>query len=122
MKIPVTHPIFQVSISFINTEKIELGVASVFILLITSSLNTALTWHFLPIVLSLCLSKSIEQNKKNIVVGVVYRPPDRNLNDFNNELDHLVSIISKENKTVFLLGDWNMNLMNIYITKPRAIS
>ena len=43
---------------------------------------------------------------------MVYRPPDRNLNDFNNELDHLVSIISKENKTVFLLGDWNMNLMN----------
>ena len=43
---------------------------------------------------------------------MVYRPLDRNLNDFNNELDHLVSIISKENKTVFLLGDWNMNLMN----------
>ena len=87
------------------------GVASVFILLITSSLNTALTWHFLPIVRSLCLSKSIEQNKKT-VVEVVYRPPDRNLNDFNNELDHLISIISKENKTVFPLGDWNMNLMN----------
>ena len=43
---------------------------------------------------------------------MVYRPPDRNLNDFNNELDHLVSIISKENITVFLLGDWNMNLKN----------
>ena len=64
LKVPVTHPIFQVSISFINTEKIELGVASAFILLITSSLNTALTWHFLPIVPSLCLTKSIEQNKK----------------------------------------------------------
>ena len=43
---------------------------------------------------------------------MVYRLPDRNLNDFNNELDHLVSIVSKENKTVFLLGGWNMNLMS----------
>ena len=81
-------------------------------MLITSSLNTALTWRFLPIVLSLCLLKSIEQNKKNVVIGVVYRPQDRIINDFNQELDQLVSIVSKENKTVFLLGDWNLNLMN----------
>ena len=49
--------------------------------------------------------------QKNIVIGVVYRPPDRNFNDFNEELDQLVSIVSEENKTVFLLGDWNLNLM-----------
>ena len=40
-------------------------------------------------------------NGKNIVIGVIYRPPDRKLRDFIFEQEQLVSAISKENKTVF---------------------
>ena len=28
-------------------------------------------------------------------------------------MEQLVSIISEENKTMFLMGDWNLNLMNL---------
>ena len=50
--------------------------------------------------------------EKNILIGVIYRPPDKNLPQFIIELDQLVDRISKENKPVFLLGDWNVNLMS----------
>ena len=62
--------------------------------------------------LSLCLLKSIEQKGKNVVIGVIYRPPDCKLRDFIFELEQLVSAISQENKTVFLMSDWNLNLRN----------
>ena len=53
----------------------------------------------------------IRQTEKKIVIGVIYRPPDRNLNEFIGELDQLLSRISKENKLVYLLADWNINLL-----------
>ena len=49
---------------------------------------------------------------KDIVIGFIYRSPDCKLRDFILELAKLVSIIFEENKTVFLMGDWNQNLMN----------
>ena len=54
---------------------------------------------------------------KNIVVGVIYRPPNQNVNEFltkNNELLH-VGKISRENKICYLMGDFNLNLMNYQI-------
>ena len=49
--------------------------------------------------------------EKNIVIGVIYRPPDWKLRDFISELDQLVNVISRENKSVFLLGDYNLDMM-----------
>ena len=49
---------------------------------------------------------------KNIVIGVIYRPPDCKFRDFILQLEQLVSVISEENKTMLLMGDWNLNLMN----------
>ena len=46
---------------------------------------------------------------KNVIVGIVYRPPDQNLNDFLCDLD-----------IVFLLGDWIVNLMTL--SKHQATS
>ena len=57
----------------------------------------------------------VENNRtmvKSIVIRVIYRPPDCKLRDFILELEQLVSVISEENKTVFLMGDWNLNFMN----------
>ena len=50
--------------------------------------------------------------EKNIVVGGVYRPPNQNLQDFMNSLDSLLASISKENKICYVLGDWNLDLIN----------
>ena len=52
------------------------------------------------------------RNEKNVIVGIVYRPPDQNLNEFLCDLDIVLNKFSNENKSVFLLGDWNVNIMN----------
>ena len=49
----------------------------------------------------------------NIIVGVIYRHSSTDLTDFNcNYLNKLLENISKEQKSVFLLGDFNVNLLN----------
>ena len=56
----------------------------------------------------------IERNRsKNIVVGIVYRPPDQDMNKFNKFADSLLRKITKnENKLVYIMGDFNINLLN----------
>ena len=46
-------------------------------------------------------------------MGVIYRHPPMDLTDFNcSYLNKLLQNISKEQKSVFLLGDFNVNLLN----------
>ena len=46
-------------------------------------------------------------------MGVIYRHPSIDLTDFNcNYLNKLLENISKEQKSIFLLGDFNVNLLN----------
>ena len=51
--------------------------------------------------------------KSNIILGVIYRHPFMDLTDLNcNYLNKLLQDISKEQKSVFLFGDFNVNLLN----------
>ena len=51
--------------------------------------------------------------KPNIIVRVIYRHPSMDLADFNcNYLNKLLENTSKEQKSIFLLGDFNVNLLN----------
>ena len=53
----------------------------------------------------------VNPKKSNIIVGVIYRHPSMDLADFNNNyLNKLFENISKEQKSVFLFGDFNVNL------------
>ena len=55
----------------------------------------------------------VSPKKSNIIVGVIYRHPSMDLTDFNcNYLNQLLENISKEKRTIFLLGDFNVNLLN----------
>ena len=55
----------------------------------------------------------VNPKKSNIIVGVIYRHPSVDLTDFNcNYLNKLLENISKEQKSIFLLGDFNVNLLN----------
>ena len=55
----------------------------------------------------------VNPKKLNIIVGVIYRHPSMDLTDFNcNYLNKLLENISKEQKSIFLLGDFNVNLLN----------
>ena len=49
----------------------------------------------------------------NIIVRVIYRHPSMDLTDFNtNYLNRLLENISKEHKSIFLLTDFNVKLLN----------
>ena len=57
--------------------------------------------------------ETVNSTKSNIIVGVIYRHPSMDLADFNcNYLNKLLENISKEQKSIFLLGDFNVNLLN----------
>ena len=57
--------------------------------------------------------------KSNIIVGTIYKRQSMDLTDFNsNYLNSLLEKISKEQKFVFLLGDFNINLMNYNVHNP----
>ena len=49
---------------------------------------------------------------KDIVTGVIYRPPNQNVDEFLTMTNELLSKILKENKVCYLMGDFNLNLMN----------
>ena len=54
----------------------------------------------------------VNSKGENIIVGIVYRPPNQIVGDFISNLNTLLGKISKENKTCYLMGDFNLNLLN----------
>ena len=58
------------------------------------------------------INKDIVGKNRNIIVGVIYRPPDTNVKDFNEYLEPLLESIKSENKIPYLIGDYNINLLN----------
>ena len=54
------------------------------------------------------------QKNKSIICGCIYKHPSMDIKEFNeNYLDSVFKIISKEKKSVFFMGDFNINLLNI---------
>ena len=53
------------------------------------------------------------RNKKNLIIGCIYRHPSMDLNLFNTDfLSSLLHKLDNENKQLSLIGDFNINLMN----------
>ena len=55
---------------------------------------------------------------KNIIVGCLYRPPDASLTDFNRSVEDILSAISFENKLSYIIGDFNINILNSHSHQP----
>ena len=52
-------------------------------------------------------------NKSNSIVGCIYKHPGMCVNTFTNEfLSPLLQLVGRENKSIVLLGDFNINLLN----------
>ena len=51
-------------------------------------------------------------NGKNIIVGTIYGPPNQNLEAFLDKFNSIMSIISKDNKHCYLMGDFNLDLLH----------
>ena len=73
----------------------------------------------------LCIYKSSElgstfigilsPKKRNVIMGCIYRHLHMDLNEFNDYyIINLLNKLSKENKTVFLLSDFNIDLLNYH--------
>ena len=56
--------------------------------------------------------------KSNIIVSCVYKHPNTDVLDFNYLINQLFDKISKEQKQIFLLGDFNINLLNYNEHQP----
>lgn len=49
---------------------------------------------------------------RKMIIGCVYRPPNSSYGDFMNKLEWCFSKVNIENKLCYILGDFNINLMN----------
>ena len=54
----------------------------------------------------------INKSTKNIIFNVTYRQPAGNVNVFENSLKNILSSNNHNNKTVYLTGDFNLNLLD----------
>lgn len=59
------------------------------------------------------VDKNIFKTNKNLLIGVIYRPPDTNLNDFNDIFLDLLDKMETNKKHCYLLGDYNANLLQV---------
>ena len=58
------------------------------------------------------INKDALTTDKNIVIGVIYRIPNRNLKDFNTQIASVLEQLRIEKKLVYLMGDYNIDLLN----------
>ena len=69
---------------------------------------------YLPKLLESVFVEIVNPNKPNIVVGVIYRHPCMSLKSFNSDyLKPFLHLLASENKQLILLGDFNVNLLNV---------
>jgi len=55
--------------------------------------------------------KSVGQ-ERNVIVGIIYRPPNTDIHIFNQYLISVLSLIKTENKISYIMGDYNINILN----------
>ena len=54
----------------------------------------------------------LSQTDENSICCCVYRHPNTDVQEFLNFNDNLLQKVTKERKSVFLIGDFNLNLLN----------
>ena len=61
----------------------------------------------------------VNKNKKNILIGCTYRHPSMDLTEFNdNFLNPLMEKVAAEDKILFLIGDFNIELLKVDMDTP----
>ena len=58
------------------------------------------------------IDKSFIGKNQDVIVGVLYRPPDTDIATFNEYLQSILHKTRAEKKQLYLLGDFNINLLN----------
>lgn len=55
---------------------------------------------------------NLGNNKCKTIVGVIYRPPNSNINVFMDDLNSILLKLHNEHKHIYIMGDFNINLLN----------
>ena len=58
------------------------------------------------------IDKDAFSKNKNVIIGVIYRPPGTDLEIFNEHISILLNKLKNEYKFCYLMGDYNVNLLN----------
>ena len=59
------------------------------------------------------LAPNKSKGLKNYIVGIIYKHPFCNTNDFISLLSNSLLAINESNKKYFVVGDFNVNLLNV---------
>lgn len=59
----------------------------------------------------------VNTRAKNTIIGICYRPPDGDQKKFSEEMSQIYTKLSKENKKILLVGDFNMDCLKCKINK-----
>ena len=59
------------------------------------------------------IGKSVFGHERNVVVGVFYRPPNNDIQCFIDVVKDICDKLRNENKLCYLLGYYNINLLNV---------
>ena len=51
-------------------------------------------------------------SSENVIVGVIYRPPGASVDGFIAQMENMLDTIKSEKKSCYLMGDFNINLLN----------
>ena len=59
------------------------------------------------------IDKHVFSTRSNIIIGIVYRIPNTDVNVFNDTLENLYKLMKPESKLLYVMGDFNINLFNM---------
>ena len=64
------------------------------------------------------IDKTSLQSDCDVIVGAIYRPPGMEITNFIDCLRPIIEQISSESKLAYLIGDYNINLLNKEFHQP----
>lgn len=59
-----------------------------------------------------------EKKRKDTIIGVIYKPPDIDVDKYTESFEQLLTTISKEHRQCYILGDYNINLLKHLTHSP----
>ena len=72
--------------------------------------------------LSIEIPKEELNTDRNIIIVTIYRPPDVNVTNFIDKLDGILQCINKENKYIFVMGDFNIDTSKTIINTNISVN
>ena len=73
-------------------------------------------------ILAIEIHKDELNTKCNIIIITLYRPPNIQINVFIDKLTDLLQFLSKENKYIFIVGDFNVDTYSAIINPSIAVN